>query len=73
MSTYAMLTRLSPEALARPESLVESNRQIGIHPNHKQIATVLDAVKVDSKFFKDESYCRISRAAPAYPGGPSAI
>ncbi len=28
MPTYAMLTRLSPEALARPESVVELNRQV---------------------------------------------
>jgi uncharacterized protein with GYD domain len=28
MPTYGMLTRLSPEALARPESVVELNRQV---------------------------------------------
>ena len=28
MPTYAMLTRLSPEALARPESVIELNRQV---------------------------------------------
>jgi uncharacterized protein with GYD domain len=28
MPTYAMLTRLSPEALARPESVVDLNRQV---------------------------------------------
>jgi uncharacterized protein with GYD domain len=28
MPTYAMLTRLSPEALARPQSVVELNRQV---------------------------------------------
>jgi uncharacterized protein with GYD domain len=28
MPTYAMLTRLSPEALARPASVVELNRQV---------------------------------------------
>ena len=28
MPTYAMLTRLSPEALARPESVVELNKQV---------------------------------------------
>ncbi len=28
MATYVMLTRLSPEAVARPESVVELNRQV---------------------------------------------
>ena len=28
MATYAMLTRLSPEALTRPESVAELNRQV---------------------------------------------
>jgi uncharacterized protein with GYD domain len=28
MPTYAMLTRLSPEALTRPESVVDLNRQV---------------------------------------------
>jgi hypothetical protein len=28
MPTYAMLTRLSPEALARPESVVDLHRQV---------------------------------------------
>lgn len=28
MPTYAMLTRLSPEALARPESVIDLNRQV---------------------------------------------
>ena len=28
MATYAMLTRLSPEALARPESVVDLNDQV---------------------------------------------
>jgi uncharacterized protein with GYD domain len=28
MSTYVMLTRLSPEALARPESVIELNRNV---------------------------------------------
>ncbi|HXH14043.1 MAG TPA: GYD domain-containing protein [Alphaproteobacteria bacterium] len=28
MAAYAMLTRLSPEALARPESVIDLNRQV---------------------------------------------
>ncbi len=28
MPTYAMLTRLSPEALARPQSVIDLNRQV---------------------------------------------
>ena len=28
MATYVMLTRLSPEALSRPESVTELNRQV---------------------------------------------
>ena len=28
MATYVMLTRLSPEALARPESVIDLNRQV---------------------------------------------
>lgn len=28
MATYVMLTRLSPEAVARPESVIELNKQV---------------------------------------------